>query len=414
MNHYRHRFVQRFKSLFSRQRLVLQEWIVDENLVNNQNDKLEVVSLPASFTNRQIFLFWSIGALVAYASYLVFTSLSLVYLIITWMLVAAAMEVFILRWERWIYRGRSIAIMYIVLIIFMLLGIVIIIPFLLNQLAVMLSMLINRLSMVGQGIISMWLPSYIDSITRLPSIIKEEIMSGVSTNALQWQNSIIQNISSLISTGSGYVSNLWSMALSLIWSTISILGKIVLVIILAVFFSIEKDKVKNFIVKHTSKNEYNSEYMSEKVSLFYKKMGSWLKTQLVLSVFIFVVVLVALIILWWFGLRLPNILSLALMAWLTEFIPYVGPIIGAIPAVLVATMLFGRKWFLVVSLVYIAIQQLESNVLVPILMKKSLGVSPLLILLSALFFGSSLGFLGVLMAVPFAILITMIVKKDFT
>ena len=413
MKYYRERIVQRFKSLFSRQKFILEERIIEVETIDGHEKSSNWIAHHTSFTNRQIFLFWSIGALVAYASYLVFTSLSLVYLIVTWLLVAAAMEVFILRGERRVYRGWSITIMYIILIVFMLLGIVIIIPFLLNQIAVMLSMLINRLSTVGQSIIAMWLPNYIDSITRLPSIIKEEIMSGVSTNALQRQNSIVQNISSLISTWSGYVSNLWSMALSLIWSTISVLGKVVLVIILAVFFSIEKDRVKNFVVKHTSKDNY-TDYMSEKVSLFYKKMGSWLKTQLVLSVFIFAVVLVALIILWWFGLKLPNILSLALMAGLTEFIPYIGPILGAIPAILVATMIFGRKWFLVVSIVYIAIQQLESNVLVPILMKKSLGVSPLLILLSALFFGSSLGFLGVLMAVPFAILITMIVKKDFT
>lgn len=362
---------------------------------------------------RQMFLFWIVGAIVVFVSYLIFKSLSLVYLILTAALVAVAMEVFIRWWERWMWRGLSIGIMYVILVVFILLGALVIIPFVLNQSAILLDMFVRWVSGISKEISTLGVPGYVDSITWLPPLIKDQIVSDMSLSAPQWQHSITTNISSLVSYLSLYASNISATIFSIIGSTLKTVWQVVLVLIMAVFFSVENRHVKNFFVKHSSSDLYQDSFMTQRVEVFYRKMGTWIKTQLILSVFIFVIVYVALGIAWWFWLRLPNIFSLALMAWLVEFIPYIGPVVGAIPAILVATMMFGWKWFIVVSLIFVVIQQLESNVLVPILMKKSLGVSPLLILLSALFFGSAIWFVGVLMAVPFAILITMLVKKDF-
>lgn len=72
---------------------------------------------------------------------------------------------------------------------------------------------------------------------------------------------------------------------------------------------------------------------------------------------------------------------------------------------------YGWKGALIIIAIFVAIQQIENNVLVPLLMNKSLGISPLLILLCALFFGSTLGFIGVLLSVPFAILLTIMIKN---
>ena len=366
-----------------------------------------------SFSKGQITIFWIIGALIAYAGYLIFNSLSLLYLILTGLLISVALETFIKWGQRYMNRGLAIGIMYFFLVIFMLAGLIIMLPFLLKQLASIISLLITQVSTMGQKISTMGLPAYIESMSWIPGIIKSYMLDSLWSNAWQLQNTVMQNISALVSTGSMYASNIGSMALSLVWSIFTILGQIALVLTIAVFFSIEKERVIRFFVHHTSSTLTYTQFMSEKVDIFYKKMGTWLKTQLALCLYIFVVVYVALLVLWWFGMPLPNAFSLALMAWFTEFIPYVWPILGAVPAIIVATIIYGWKGFLVVGIIYVVIQQIENNVLVPMLMNKSLGVSPLLILLCALFFGSILGFIGVLMAVPFAILITMVAKKDF-
>lgn len=373
----------------------------------------EKVETILTITRGQITMFWIIGVGVAYAAYLVFNSLSLLYLILTGMLISIAMESFISRGEQWMKRGFSIAIMYLLFIVFILAGIIIILPFLLKQVSSILSLLIAQISLMGQKISLMGLTGYIESLEWIPGLIKESILSSLWPNASELQSTIMKNISLLISTGSAYASNIGSMALSFVGSIFTVLGQIALVLIISIFFSIEKHRVVRFFVYHTASTLSYTTFMSEKVDLFYKKMGTWLKTQLWLCLYIFVVVYLSLLVLSWFGMPLPSIFSLALMAWFTEFIPYLGPLLGAIPAVVVATLFYGWKWFIVVSIIYIIIQQIENNILVPLLMNKSLGVSPLLILLSALFFGSILWFIGVLMAVPFAILITMMVKKDF-
>ena len=378
-----------------------------------QPEKILKNTATLSITRGQITMFWVIGVGIAYVAYLVFNSLSLIYLIITGLLISIAMETFIARGEKWTKRGVSIGITYLLFLIFMLTGLIIILPFLLKQISTILSLLIAQMSLMGQKISLMGLTGYVQSLEWIPGLIKEYIVSSLGPNATELQSIIMKNISLLISTGTAYASNIGSMALSFVWSIFTVLGQIALVLTIAIFFSIEKDRVIRFFVYHTASTISYTNFMSEKVDLFYKKMGTWLKTQLWLCLYIFVVVYLSLLLLSWFGMPLPSIFSLALMAWFTEFIPYIGPLLGAIPAVIVATLIYWWKWFVVVSIIYIIIQQIENNILVPMLMNKSLGVSPLLILLSALFFGSILWFIGVLMAVPFAILITMVVKKDF-
>ncbi len=123
-------------------------------------------------------------------------------------------------------------------------------------------------------------------------------------------------------------------------------------------------------------------------------LGSYLRAQTLLSLIIGVVAYIGLRI---FDVRYP--LALATISALLEFISMVGPILGAIPALLVAftqspaTGLFIAGWYLVM-------QQTEGNILVPKLMQRSVGINPLLVLV-ALVAGSTLGgILGALLALP--------------
>jgi len=106
----------------------------------------------------------------------------------------------------------------------------------------------------------------------------------------------------------------------------------------------------------------------------------------------------------WIGLALlgvPFALPLALFAGLSEFVPYVGPIVAAIPAVLVG-FAEGPQLALWVAGLYIAVQSIESYVLTPLIQQRAVYLPPALLLFSQVVLGVTAGPLGVIVATPLA------------
>lgn len=136
-----------------------------------------------------------------------------------------------------------------------------------------------------------------------------------------------------------------------------------------------------------------------------EKLGGFLLGQGLLALTIGALSLIAFTL-----IGLPNALLLAMIAGITEVIPIVGPILGAIPAVIVASAIDPTKviWVLVAAAV---IQFLENNLLVPRVMKKSVGVNPLLTLLAFATLASLLGILGALLAVPLAAVFQVLINR---
>ena len=110
------------------------------------------------------------------------------------------------------------------------------------------------------------------------------------------------------------------------------------------------------------------------------------------------------------AIGLPYVLVLALVAGLMEAVPLVGPLLGAIPAGLVALSLGPDKlvWVIVATLI---IQQLENSLLVPRVMRKAVGVNPFVSLLAIFAFSSLLGVPGALMAIPTAAIIQLLLDR---
>lgn len=105
---------------------------------------------------------------------------------------------------------------------------------------------------------------------------------------------------------------------------------------------------------------------------------------------------------WLIGL--PSPLALGVIAALAEFVPYAGPFIAAVPALLVAT---AQGWspLLWTALAYVAIQQIEGNVLLPIIQRRLIAIPPALILFSILAVSSFFGVAGVIFAAPISVMI---------
>ena len=126
------------------------------------------------------------------------------------------------------------------------------------------------------------------------------------------------------------------------------------------------------------------------------RLGLWVRGELILMGAIGLGTSVAYTL-----LGVPAALLLGLFAALAEAIPIVGPLIGAIPAVLVAATV-SPQLALVVAGVYLVLQLIEGNVLVPLVMRNTIGISPFLVILSVLIGGAAGGFAGALLAVPIA------------
>ncbi len=128
-----------------------------------------------------------------------------------------------------------------------------------------------------------------------------------------------------------------------------------------------------------------------------KKIGRWFQAQVVLSLIIGIVTFV--------GLRLLGVeqaLVLGVIAGLFELVPIAGPIFaGALAIVVAATQsLTLALWVLIF---FVAVQQLEGNLLVPLVMKKAIGIHPVIILVALLGGAEIAGVVGMLLAVPVAV-----------
>lgn len=131
----------------------------------------------------------------------------------------------------------------------------------------------------------------------------------------------------------------------------------------------------------------------------------WLKGQ---AIAMLVVGLLTGIGLW--ALGMPSALALGLLAGLLEFIPFAGPIIAAIPAILIA-LAVSPELALWVTLLYVAIQQFEGNLLTPLVQQYAVDLPGAVLLFSLIGFGSLFGTLGVILAAPLAVVMMVLVKR---
>ncbi|WP_083522384.1 AI-2E family transporter [Longilinea arvoryzae] len=135
------------------------------------------------------------------------------------------------------------------------------------------------------------------------------------------------------------------------------------------------------------------------------KVSFYVAGQAVLCLTIGILALIAYLL-----IGLPNALLLALVAGVLEAVPMIGPLLGAIPASVIALSIAPSKlvWVIIATLV---IQQMENILLVPRVMRKAVGVNPFVSLLSIFAFSSLFGIAGALMAIPIAAIIQLLLDR---
>ena len=177
------------------------------------------------------------------------------------------------------------------------------------------------------------------------------------------------------------------------------------VLILTFYLLVEADHLRSgFIRLLPRRMRSRAASASRDITL---KVSAWLAGQLFLGS---VIGLTTAIALGFMGV--PFFYVLALIAGIGEMIPVVGPILSAIPAILVAATV-SWKTALFVLIFFVLQQQFENHVLVPKVMERQVGVSPVIVIVALLIGGSLLGILGALLAVPTAAIL-QVLFNEFT
>ncbi|MEO8065395.1 MAG: AI-2E family transporter [Candidatus Doudnabacteria bacterium] len=164
------------------------------------------------------------------------------------------------------------------------------------------------------------------------------------------------------------------------------------ILVISFYLTIEENGMKNFI-KHLAPYKHQA-YISGLTTKIQGKVGSWVLGQIILSAIIFGLGFIGLSVL---GVKYA--LVLALIAGLLEVVPLIGPFVSGVITMFFA-FLQSPPLALAVLIMWIIIQQVENHVLVPVVMSRSVGLNPVLVILSVLVGLTLGGVIGALIAIP--------------
>jgi predicted PurR-regulated permease PerM len=193
-------------------------------------------------------------------------------------------------------------------------------------------------------------------------------------------------------TLSQQVGNIGKHFFSVFSSTIAVLGGILLITFVAASRAVDPRTYRRGImhlVPHRARPK-----AAEVMDAMGVSLRRWLVAQLIGMLAIGVITTIALLL-----LDVRAAVALGLIAGILEFIPYFGPILSAVPAIAMG-FLDGPEKALWVAVAYLAIQQIEGNVLTPLLMKEGLDLPPVLTILGQSVMAIVFGFMGLLVAMP--------------
>lgn len=176
------------------------------------------------------------------------------------------------------------------------------------------------------------------------------------------------------------------------YSFLSKILRFVLVIIFSFYFTVDKDKFKGKLMRNLPKKYKNDIlYLSTRINA---ALLDFVKGRLLLAFFVGIATMVYLLI-----LRVDFAIVIGIITMIADIIPYIGPFLGFLPAVLFAFMDTPMKAFWV-AILFLVMQWAENNILAPKLLGNKTGLNPMVILVSIIIGGGMFGVLGMILAVP--------------
>lgn len=246
----------------------------------------------------------------------------------------------------------------------------------------------------------------------IPPLIEQirEFVNNLPAYVTSLQNSFNNTNMSVIT--SEHITNLISSKLdtalsnllTVVKNAFSVFVSFVTVAVFTFYLLLERVRIKEnlfLVFPHLPRKKVTD--LAHKVE---EKLGAWLRGEIVLMLAVGLATYIGLSI-----LQVDFALPLAVIAGLLEIIPMVGPTIAAIPAIIIA---FVQSPILAIAVLalYILVQQLENNFLVPKVMEKAVGLSPIVTIFALSIGGTLFGTIGAAMSVP-AVAIIQVVFEDY-
>jgi len=305
--------------------------------------------------------------LVLVTFYLLFVIRDIVALIFIVLILVATFSPIVKRWAKKIGRIPSVIALLLIIIAVIALVVYMLIPPISDQ----ITQLVNNA------------PSYLERIQFL------------KVYAPTLQDSLTTITSSTGTITQGFVS-----------ITAGVFGGIITfltAIVLFVYMLIDEQVLKNFIYSLTPPEK--KEQVVEVLRKVASKVGDWFRGQVILGVIIAFIDLIGLLI-----INVPYALTLAVIAGILKIVPTIGPIIAGVLATIVAFTDSPIK-ALIVIVFFIAVQQLENSFIVPKVMQKAVGLSPVIIIIAILVGAKLLGVAGAILAIPIAASISVVLNE---
>lgn len=246
----------------------------------------------------------------------------------------------------------------------------------------------NQVSELAQNF-----PKYTEKVSQVFTVIKDySVEHGLMADLTAGINSLKDSLT----TAAGSV---FTKIFDLFGGLISFL----VVLVITFYIASEENSLKKAVTFFLPVD--SRAFVIQLINKIQSKIGSWLVGQLSLCFIVGLLAYVGLLI-----LGVDYALVLAVVVACGEFVPFVGPIISTIPAVFLAFTQSPTK-ALFVLILFIVIQQIESNVLAPKIMQKAVGLNPIITIVALLIGAKIGGIVGMILAIPVATAINVVVHE---
>lgn len=249
----------------------------------------------------------------------------------------------------------------------------------------------------------MEIPSYLDTWSKGSQEWLQKFESVSNLNLEQIENEFNSGINKLLTNAQTGISDKIKDIPVGINALFSRLISIMLVLIFSFYFCVDKDHFKDIVYRLLPrKHKTDILYLGGKIN---NALLEFVKGRLLMALFVGLMTMIVLLI-----LRVDFAIIIGLVTCVADIIPYVGPFLALLPAVLFAALDSTSK-ALWVAIIFVLIQWAENNLLGPKILGSKTGLHPLVVLLAIVIGGGMFGFIGMILSVPFVSV--CLILKDF-
>lgn len=343
-----------------------------------------------AFLIKLIILFWFIMIL-----FLVYQVINIVVLLLVSLFLNILFAPILNKLNKWHIRDTlGIILIYIAIFMFIVIMFYSVVPIFIKQITALINItydFVNETIILynEKGIDWLGIPKFIQKM--LVNVDVNQILNGIKDNIGHISTFVSDNLKNFLTSGAG-----------ILFSITNVVMNFVLVFIFTFFIALERNDIRIFFYKIIPQRY--SKYILSKEDEIVETLFNWLKSQIILWVSIFVITFAWLLFIRLFGIEIDEIFTLALVAGMMEFVPYVGPFIALLPAIAIALGM-SVKATVIILILYVIIQQIENNVLVPYVMWKTLSLSPFSVLIAMVVGWSLFGIVWIIICVPIVAII---------